>query len=76
MKRVKLSGKPAIEIKAELVTWGNNPGGRAKLYKINEQEVWVPNSLHSFEKSPDNNPNVGNTEGTITVAEWFYNKNF
>lgn len=76
MKRVKLHGKPAIEIKAELVTWGDNKRGKAKLYKINEQELWVPNSLHTFKVSKSNNPMVGNTEGTITVAEWFYNKNF
>lgn len=74
MKRVKLHGKPAIEIKAEKVTWGNST--KAGLYRINRKEVWVPHYLCEFTESPDNNPLLGDTDGIIVITEWLYNKNF
>ena len=74
MTQVTLKEKSAIKVNAMIVIWGVTP--KAKLYNIDGDEVWIPNSLCEFTESPDNNKNEGDIEGTLIIQEWFYKKLF
>ncbi len=66
-----------ITIKAKGVMFGITPN--ARLYEINEKQIWVPNSLCAFEKSEDQGDPIagnGDIKGELTMPKWFYNKHF
>lgn len=65
-----------IIIPAKKVMWG--VGKKARLFKIGEEEVWIPNSLWSFKEYADQGDpllGTGDIKGDLTVAKWFYDKN-
>jgi hypothetical protein len=64
MSDVFLHGKRAIKVNAQIVLWGVTP--KAKLYNIDGDEQWIPNSLCEFDEK----------ENTLVIEEWFYNKLF
>jgi hypothetical protein len=64
MNDVFLHGKRAIKVNAQIVLWGVTP--KAKLYNIDGDEQWIPNSLCEFDEK----------ENTLVIEEWFYNKLF
>ena len=59
-----LHGKRAVKVNANHVMWG--VGEKAKLYNIDGDERWIPNSLCEYNKE----------EKTLVIEEWFYNKMF
>ena len=66
MSKTELNGKPAITIQARFKLWGVTP--KAKLYKIEEDEKWVPVSVSKFEQTQ---PSHGDIDGVLTVEEWW-----
>jgi hypothetical protein len=68
-----LHGKPAIKVNAARVTWGST--SKSKLYNIDGDKEWIPNSLCEFTPDSDSNT-VGDTPGTLVVVEWKYNQMF
>jgi hypothetical protein len=64
MSDVFLHGKRAIKVNAKIVLWGVT--SKAKLYNIDGDERWIPNSLCEFDEK----------ENTLLIEEWFYNKLF
>jgi hypothetical protein len=64
VSNIFLHEKPAVKVNAKIVTWGVTD--KAKLYNIDGDEKWIPNSLCKFDEK----------EGTLTIEEWFYNKLF
>jgi len=64
MSDMFLHGKRAIKVNAQIVLWG--VASKAKLYNIDGDERWIPNSLCEFDEK----------ENTLIIEEWFYNKLF
>lgn len=71
MEKTTLNGKPAVKLKAKMVIWGRT--NKAHLYEVNGAEHWIPDSVCTFDKEPHNG--IGNISGTLTIQEWYYNKN-
>jgi hypothetical protein len=66
-----------VTIKANALMFGITKN--ARLYKINEKEIWVPNSVCQFEKSINQGDPIagnGDIKGELTVKTWFYDKHF
>ncbi len=59
-----LHGKRAVKVNAKYVLWGVSE--KAKLYNIDGDEIWVPNSVCEYNKKDE----------TLIIEEWFYNKLF
>jgi hypothetical protein len=55
-----LNDNPAVVIEAVRVVKGD----KASLFNCEGDEVWIPNSLHSYNES----------EQELTIEQWFYNK--
>lgn len=64
MSNIFLHEKPAVKVNAEFVLWGVTL--KAKLYNIDGDEKWIPNSLCEY----------NDEENTLIIEEWFYNKLF
>jgi hypothetical protein len=64
MSNVFLHGKPAVKVNGEFVLWGVTD--KAKLYNIDGDEKWIPNSLCEY----------NDKEKSLIIEEWFYNKIF
>lgn len=65
-----------VTIPAKKVMWG--VGKKARLFNINEEKIWIPNSLWSFEEYAEQGDPIegsGDIKGDLTVAKWFYDKN-
>lgn len=63
MDQVLFDGKPAYKIKG---TKKSNifMSLSATMYDCEGDEIWIPNSLHEYNKE----------DGTIIIAGWFYEK--
>ena len=64
MSNVFLHGKRAVKVNAKFILWGITD--KAKLYSIDGDEKWVPNSLCEYDRK----------NKTLVIEEWFYNKMF
>jgi len=64
VSNIFLHEKPAVKVNAKIVTWGVTD--KAKLYNIDGDEKWIPNSLCEY----------NDKEKTLIIEEWFYNKLF
>lgn len=61
-----LNGKPAVKVNAVFVLWGVSKNGKNKLYNIDGDKKWVPNSVCSYNAK----------EKTLLIEEWYYKKLF
>lgn len=64
MSDIFLHGNRAVKVNATKVMWGIT--GKARLYNIDGDEKWIPNSVHEY----------NGKEKTLIIEEWFYNKLF
>lgn len=75
-----LNGKRAVRVNAKVVTWGTT--SKAKLYDIDGDQKWVPNSVSKFENSKESQEQLergvhrGNITGTLLIEEWFFKRLF
>jgi hypothetical protein len=73
MNDITLHGKPAVKVNAKKVIWANTE--KSKLYDIDGDEAWIPNSLCKF-TADENWDKSGDIPGTLIIVEWKYNQIF
>lgn len=86
MAEVLLHGKRAVKVNAERIMFGSKAAnGKTRLYNIDGDKTWVPDSLCEFNPCAEykdfvsgktKGPWQGDTPGELTIVEWFYNKIF
>lgn len=79
----ELFGKQAVKVEAKPLMWGVTP--KAKLYKIGDSDIWIPNSVHQFCPYPASQQRgrefykdgkmPAEPTGELIIHKWYYDKN-